>query len=468
MIDIGGVTLLRAAAKNYKYVCVLTDPDDYLEFVDNYSKTTDERRLLYRKQCAGKAFYLTSHYDKLIYQWYFGRSHLKILEKEYVLLHKLKYGCNPHQMAEIYSDHFNKNKVYDILHGSPGYINILDAINSWYLVSEVNQTLNTVCAASFKHTSPAGVSIGTTAIEAYKNARDCDPKSSFGDFIAVSTEVNIELAKYIKNVVSDGIIAPSYSDDAISLLKMKKNGNFIILKGYNKNLFQDIPEIREKNGVVLSQTRNSYKYNMNFSEYKTVTKNKDLPINIRRDMLLACITLKYTQSNSVAICHDGKMIGIGAGQQSRIDCVKLAKRKAEIYFLRQHPKVQSLPCKEKIKRQDRINVQFQYIEDDMSEAEYNHFLTFMNDETQDGDESYKKLLDPISKKEKKEFLKQCNDLVLSSDAFFPFRDSIDQASMIGVKYIIQPGGSVADEGVIEACDIYGMTMVNTGIRLFEH
>ena len=132
--------------KNYKYVCVLTDPDDYLEFVDNYSKTTDERRLLYRKQCAGKAFYLTSHYDKLIYQWYFGRSHLKILEKEYVLLHKLKYGCNPHQMAEIYSDHFNKNKAYDILHGSPGYINILDAINSWYLVSEVNQTLNIVCA----------------------------------------------------------------------------------------------------------------------------------------------------------------------------------------------------------------------------------------------------------------------------------------------------------------------------------
>ena len=321
---------------------------------------------------------------------------------------------------------------------------------------------------SFKHTSPAGVSIGTTAIEAYKNARDLDPKSSFGDFIAVSTEVNLELAKYIKNVVSDGINVPSYSDDALSLLKMKKNGNFIILKGYNKNLFQDISEIREKNGVVLSQTRNSYKYNMNFSEYKTVTKNKDLPINIRRDMLLACITLKYTQSNSVAFCHDGKMIGIGAGQQSRIDCVKLAKRKAEIYFLRQHPKVQSLPCKEKIKRQDRINVQFQYIEDDMSEAEYNHFLTFMNDETQDGDESYKKLLDPISKKEKKEFLKQCNDLVLSSDAFFPFRDSIDQASMIGVKYIIQPGGSVADEGVIEACDIYGMTMVNTGIRLFEH
>ena len=294
--------------------------------------------------------------------------------------------------------------------------------------------------------------------QTYLKARDCDPKSSFGDFISVNAHVDISLANEIKKCVSDGIIAPSYSEDAITILKQKKKGNFIILRGLEPNydLEEEVTEYREYKNCVLSQTSNNKIVTLeNLNE--VVTNNKTLSNNIKSDMILGLITLKYTQSNSVGFTYNGQMIGIGAGQQSRIDCVRLARMKAETWFLRKHPNSLDLRFKIGIKRQDKINATIAYIEDDFTQIEYNRWIKL-----------FERVPEPLTKAEKEAFLKTIDGVVLSSDAFFPFRDSIDKASKIGVNYIVQPGGSIADASVIEACNEYNMVMVNTGIRLFHH
>lgn len=374
---------------------------------------------------------------------------------------KLKYGCNPNQTnAGIYFLNGNKNIPFSILNGEPGYINILDAVNSWYLVSEISYSLGKTAAASFKHVSPAGVSFGLNALDAYRNARDCDPRSSFGDFISINTEVTTELALFIKSKVSDGIIAPSYSKEAFDILKTKKNGRFIILKGNEPDFKnQNYIEYKIVKNFAITQQNNSLVFKRDMLK-NIVTHNESYSEEIEADIILANITLKYTQSNSVCICFRGKTIGIGAGQQSRIDCVKLARRKAEIYLLRQNTNITNkLVFKKDVKYQQRVNATIQYIENDMS---YNE----------------KKLWDtlfefvPASyhnfKIDKTAYFMSLDGISISSDGFFPFRDSIDQSSLLNIQYVCQPGGSIADKDVIGACDEYKMLMFFTNIRLFHH
>lgn len=363
---------------------------------------------------------------------------------------KLKYGCNPDQEATL--DFTNHNAPFLILHGEPGYINILDAVYAYSLVSEAKKIFDKPCAASFKHTSPAGVALGNTPKEAYENARNCDPKSSFGDFIAVNSYVDEELALYIKNQVSDGIIAPNYSSQAVEILKKKKQNKFLILLGFDNILDYGI-ETKQLANIILTQTPSNTKIDYNILN-NVVSKTKQLPQNIKDDMLLSMITLKYTQSNSTCFAYDGKVIGIGAGQQSRIDCIRLARQKAEIWFLRQHF---DLPFLNTVKRQDRINAMISYLQDDFSEIEYQRWCKLFSVVPQ-----------PLTKEERKTILDKFDNIVLGSDAFFPFRDSIDQASKIKVKYVVQPGGSRADDEVIEATNEYNMVMVFTGLRLFLH
>jgi phosphoribosylaminoimidazolecarboxamide formyltransferase / IMP cyclohydrolase len=376
-------------------------------------------------------------------------------------IYDLKYGCNPHQKeAKVYTID-NSLIPFSIINGTPGYINILDAINSWNLVSEIKYSINKIAAASFKHVSPAGVAIGKSSLEAYQNARECDPKSSFGDFIAVNSIVDEDLAKYIKNKVCDGIIAPSFDKEAITILKQKKNYKFIILKAsdidYN-NQSQTFTEFKLFKNMAISQENNSHIFgHYNLQPHNIVSNNKNVSQNIIEDLIISNITLKYTQSNSVCIAYQGRTIGIGAGQQSRIDCVKLAKRKAEIYILRNNKNiVDNLRFKDNIKYQNRVNATIQYIEDDMSVNEKKLWL--MNFDT------------PPEKIniEKYNYFQTIDGISLSSDGFFPFRDSIDQASLLNILYVVQPGGSVADISVVDACNEYNMVMFNSNIRSFHH
>ena len=313
----------------------------------------------------------------------------------------LKYGCNPHQGSASVQG-AKRTLPFIELNGQPGYINLLDAINAWQLVKELYEALGLPAATSFKHVSPAGAAVGKTITDAYKKARSADPKSSFGDFIALSHKVDLECAKYIKTVVSDGIAAPAYDKDALELLKEKKGGKYLILAmdvGY-----QPPPiETREIYGVVFTQQRNNIKLNQNTLLTKIVTKNKIIPAEAQNDLVLAAITLKYTQSNSVGYALNGQMIGVGAGQQSRIDCTELAGTKATTWAIDKWQGNQNL-----------------------------------------------------------------SKVSLASDAFFPFRDNIDYAAQCGVKYVVQAGGSVKDEEVIEAADQHNMVMVFSGIRLFHH
>lgn len=369
-------------------------------------------------------------------------------------IYKLKYGCNNYQDNSTID--LTNNKLFEILNGKPGYINILDAINSWYLVNEVKYSINKICCASFKHVSPAGVSIGDNALDVYKNARECDPKSSFGDFIAVNTLVTIELAEYIKTKVSDGIIALDYTEEALNILKNKKKGSFIVLKG-NEIDFKNENMIEEKiyKNIKITQDNNNYV----FSEKdlcNIVTDNKEINENIINDIILSNITLKYTQSNSVCISYNGNTIGIGAGQQSRIDCVKLAKRKGLIYLLRKNPELK-LDFRDNMKYQEKVNATIQYLENDMSINEYNLWKELFNN-----------IPKFLTNTEIKNYLDTIQDICIASDGFFPFRDNIDKSSLLNIKYISQPGGSIADKSVIEACNEYNMVMFFTNVRLFHH
>jgi len=357
------------------------------------------------------------------------------------------------------------------INGTPGYINLLDAANAWQLVVELKQSLGQPAATSFKHVSPAGAGLAvpltadevvaydigqieaTPLATAYLRARNADPMSSFGDFVAVSDVVDEATALVLKREVSDGIIAPGYEPAALEILRRKKGGKFIVLEG-DPAYVAPAQEYREVLGVGFMQTRNAVVLS---EEHLKDVRAGALTEDARRDLLLASITLKYTQSNSVGFARSGQMVGVGAGQQSRVDCVKLAGRKVAVWWLRQHPKVMGLAFKAGVKRQDKVNARVRYIEGDITAAERPVW-----------EANFESVPEPLTEEEKTAWLATLDGVALSSDAFFPFRDSIDHASKVGVKFIAQPGGSVADAGVIAACDEYGMAMAFTDVRLFHH
>ena len=395
--------------------------------------------------------------------------------QNYLQQFDLKYGCNPHQKPASIHSMKGYDLPFSVLNGQPGYINLLDALNAWQLVQELDEALGLPAATSFKHVSPAGaavsVALDDTLLEvydckknqelsplatAYIRARGADPLSSFGDFIALSRKVDLSTAKVVREMVSDGIIAPEFDNDALILLKEKKDGKYLILAADPEFKIPEL-EFREVAGVGFSQLRNTIKINENTLLTKVVTKNNDFSAEARRDLVLASITLKYTQSNSVAYALDGQIIGIGAGQQSRVDCTKLAGRKVETWFMRQHPKVLNLPFHEQVRNVERINARILCIEGGMTEPE---LLAWQS--------KFIRPVEALSPTEKGEWLAKLEGISLSSDAFFPFRDNIDQASKRGVDYVVQPGGSNRDKEVIAATDEYGMVMAFTGIRLFHH
>ena len=469
LIDIGGVTLLRAAAKNFTSVYVLSDIIDYDEYI-KVSKD-DINNIEFRKYLALKAFRHTKLYDTMITEYL---SDGDIITREYQKQITLKYGCNPHQnISNRYSLHHNM--PLKILNGVPGYINILDAINSWQLVKELNENQNLPAAASFKHTSPAGVGLSIPLSDtlkevyrapqnlsplalAYLRARNADPMSSFGDFIALSDKVDVQTAELIKKEVSDGIIAPSYDKEALKILTQKKGGKYIVLMMDKTYKNSDLVEFRDLYGMSIMQTVNN---NITNDQYFTncVTNNKNLTEKAKIDLTIANISLKYSQSNNVAFAYNGQLIGLAAGQQSRVDCVKLAKRKVEVWALRSHPKSIKLFSlfKQNINRQVKINAIVRYIEDDFTEIEYKTWLDLFTEKPES-----------LSNQEKSEYLNQLTEISMASDAFFPFRDSIDHASKVGTRYIMQPGGSTADSNIIEACNQYDMSMYFSGIRVFTH
>lgn len=396
------------------------------------------------------------------------------LQRTYHPQFSLKYGCNPHQQPASLLSAEQAQLPFEVLNGRPGYINLLDALNAWQLVRELDQSLGLAAATSFKHVSPAGaaVSVPLSAILeevyecqgkelsdlaiAYLRARGADPMSSFGDFIALSRKVDVSTARIIQTQVSDGLIAPDFEPEALSILQAKKGGNYVILQA-DESYVPPADEYREVFGVVFQQQRNDVLLTAEKLLGQLVTRSQDLPEAAQRDLVLAAITLKYTQSNSVGYALEGQMIGIGAGQQSRIDCTKLAGRKADLWFLRQHPQVLALPFASGVKAVDRTNARVAYLEGEMTppEEEAWHQL-------------FEQVPQPLTAEQKQFWRKELQGVALASDAFFPFRDNLDQAARRGVKYIVQPGGSNRDDQVIAAADEYGMTMAFSGIRLFHH
>ncbi len=385
----------------------------------------------------------------------------------------LKYGCNPNQIpSRIYT---NKDSLpITVINGNPGYINFLDALNGWQLVSELRQATELPSAASFKHVSPAGAAVAIALSEteekaffvddlklsplaiAYARARGADRVSSFGDFIALSDTCDLETAKIIQREVSDGVIAPGYTPEALEVLKSKRKGSYNIIV-IDRNYVPDQIETKQVFGLTFEQKRNDVKI---ISEHLSniTTKNTDLHDNAKRDLLVALITLKYTQSNSVCFAYNGQAIGVGAGQQSRIHCTRLAAGKADNFFLRQHPKVLNLPFKDSVTRPVRDN-------------SIDLYVSGYEDELLKGNswqEIFSEKPTTFAKEEKSLYLKTITDVSLGSDAFFPFSDNIDRAAASGVKFVAQPGGSIRDDLVINACDLYGMVMAFTGIRLFHH
>ena len=388
---------------------------------------------------------------------------------------QLKYGCNPNQKpSRIYMEDGSDLPV-EVLNGRPGYINFLDAFNGWQLVKELKEATGLPAATSFKHVSPAGAAVGLPLTEtlakiywvddlgelsplacAYARARGADRMSSFGDFIALSDVCDVDTARLIKREVSDGVIAPGYTDEALALLKQKKNGNYNVIKIDPSYKPAEI-ERKQVYGIAFEQGRNELDINGDLFS-NIVTKNKTIPENALIDMKIALITLKYTQSNSVCYVKGGQAIGIGAGQQSRIHCTRLAGQKADNWYLRQCPKVLNLQFLDTLGRADRDNTIDVYIgdeyEDVLREGEWQ--------------KRFKVKPEVFTREEKKEWLAGNTDVTVGSDAFFPFSDNIERAYKSGVKYIAEPGGSVRDDLVIECCDKYDMVMAFTGIRLFHH
>ena len=388
---------------------------------------------------------------------------------------QLKYGCNPNQKPSRIFMSDGTDLPITVLGGKPGYINFLDAFNGWQLVKELKEATGLPAAASFKHVSPAGAAVGLPLTDtlakiywvddlgelsplacAYARARGADRMSSFGDFISLSDVCDADTAKIIKREVSDGVIAPGYEPEALEILKSKKNGNYNIIQ-IDPDYVPDPIERKQVFGITFEQGRNELAINTDLLS-NVVTENKEIPDEAKIDLMISLITLKYTQSNSVCYAKGGQAIGIGAGQQSRVHCTRLAGQKADNWFLRQAPQVLNLQFVDGIRRADRDNAIDVYIGDDYMDV------------LADGRwESVFKVKPPVfTKEEKRAWLDQMQDVALGSDAFFPFGDNIDRAFKSGVKYVAQPGGSVRDDNVIEACNKYNMAMAFTGIRLFHH
>ena len=393
--------------------------------------------------------------------------------KEY----ELKYGCNPNQKpAKIFMED-GKDIPLEIINGRPGYINLLDALNSWQLVKEIKEALGMCAATSFKHVSPTSAAVGnpmspelkkaifvddiegideSPIATAYARARGTDRMSSFGDWIALSDKCDATCAKLIAREVSDGVIAPDYEPEALEILKTKKKGAYNIVK-VDTDYVPAEAEHKQVYGITFEQGRNNLKINEELLK-EIVTDNKELPEDAKRDLIIALITLKYTQSNSVCFAEDGQAIGVGAGQQSRIHCTRLAGEKADKWHLRQHPRVLNLPFKEDVRRPDRDNAIDVYLSEDypdvIGEGNWQQFFTEQPEE--------------FPRAEQREYLASLKGVCLGSDAFFPFGDNIERAAKSGVSYVAQPGGSIRDDNVIETCNKFGMVMAFTGIRLFHH
>jgi phosphoribosylaminoimidazolecarboxamide formyltransferase/IMP cyclohydrolase len=381
----------------------------------------------------------------------------------------LKYGCNPHQAFA--SAEAIAGAPVELLNGQPSMINLLDAFNAWQLVSEVRQVLGLAAAASFKHVSPAGAAVATPlapelaaayevsgvsltpAALAYVRARGADPKCSFGDFVALSEPIDDVTAEFLKGVVSDGIIAPGYLGSSLATLSAKKGGSFIVLRA-DPSFRAPARESRELFGMRLTQDRNAHVFSE--ADLSDVVCGELTP-DARRDLILGYTTLKYTQSNSVGYAVGGQMIGIGAGQQSRVDCTKLAGAKADLWQLGRHPKVLGLRFQPSVKRQERINWRVRYIEGDLTRFEERALREALSVE-----------LDPLTADEKQQFLSQVTGVSMVSDGFIPFRDNIDHAQKHGVKFIAQPGGSTRDDDIRDACREYGISMAHTHVRAFHH
>ena len=385
----------------------------------------------------------------------------------------LKYGCNPNQKpSRIYVE--DGELPVTVLNGKPGYINFLDALNSWQLVKELKEATGLPSAASFKHVSPAGAAVGLPLSEtdrkiyfvdeeelspiacAYVRARGADRMSSYGDWAALSDVCDADTARLLKKEVSDGVIAPGFTEEALEILRQKKKGNYNVVQIDPDYVPEEI-EHKQVFGVTFEQGRNNIKIDESLLT-NIISENKNLPESAKRDLMIALIALKYTQSNSVAYAKDGQCIGIGAGQQSRVHCVRLAGNKADNWWLRQNPKVLALPFKQGIRRADRDNTIDVYISD-----EYEDVL-------RDGiwENFFETKPEVLTKEEKMEWLSKMNGVSLASDAFFPFGDNIERAHKSGVEFIVEPGGSIRDDNVIDTCNRYNMTLVFNGVRLFHH
>lgn len=469
-IDIGGVTLLRAAAKNHARVTVICDPNDYEKVISELESSDDnDTSPATRQLFALKAFTHTAQYDDAISDYF---------RKQYssgVSQLTLRYGMNPHQKpAQVFTT--LENLPLTVVNGSPGFINLCDALNAYQLVKELKSALNLPAATSFKHVSPAGAAVGipldkiqaklcqvddiidelTPLATAYARARGADRMSSFGDFIGLSDTCDAITARIISREVSDGIIAPGYTNEALDILKKKKNGNYCVLK--IDEHYEPTPiEKKTLFGLTLEQQRNNAIINEStFSNI--VTKNNKLSNDAMRDLIVATIAVKYTQSNSVCYAKDGQVIGIGAGQQSRIHCTRLAGDKADNWWLRQHEKVTNMKFKKGIKRAEISNAIDNYVNGsigkDMDEKQWASM--------------YEVVPDKLTEQDKIDWIKKLDNVAISSDAFFPFRDNVDRARLSGVKFIGSPAGSTMDQVVIEACNEHDITLAHTNIRLFHH
>uniref|UniRef100_A0A8C5DBX1 Bifunctional purine biosynthesis protein ATIC n=1 Tax=Gouania willdenowi TaxID=441366 RepID=A0A8C5DBX1_GOUWI len=434
-IDIGGVTLLRAAAKNHARVTIVCDPADYSMVAKEMEASEDKDTTLEtRRTLALKAFTHTAQYDDAISDYFRGQFSRGVSQLT------LRYGMNPHQApAQIYTQ--RPALPLTVVNGSPGFINLCDALNAWQLVRELKNALGMAAAASFKHVSPA-------VRRKLKCAWCSDRMSSFGDFIALSDICDVPTAKIISREVSDGIIAPGYDEEAFKILSKKKNGNYCVLQ-MDADYVPDEAELRVLFGLYLKQKRNGALINKDF--FTNVVSKGSLSEEAVRDLIVATIAVKYTQSNSVCYAKDGQVIGIGAGQQSRIHCTRLAGDKADNWWLRHHPSVLSFRFRSGVKRAEMANAIDQYGPDL---------------------EVWKSMFDevppPLSQTEKKNWISSLKAVAVSSDAFFPFRDNIDRAKRSGVAYIAAPAGSAADAVVINACNEQGITLVHTNLRLFHH
>ncbi|KAF9461079.1 bifunctional purine biosynthesis protein ade10 [Collybia nuda] len=478
-IDIGGVTLLRGAAKNHERVSVLSDPADYKEFLDAFTKGQGDVGQNIRSKLALKAFEMTAKYDDAI-SGYFREQYASAELPEDKLAGSvqrlaLRYGANPHQKpAQAFVS--EGELPFKVLSGSPGYINLLDALNSYALVKELQEALNLPAAASFKHVSPAGAAVGvelnetekkvygvddlkeplTPLAAAYARARGADRMSSFGDFIALSAPCDLATARIISREVSDGVIAPGYSPEALDVLAKKKSGKYCVLQ-IDPTYSPPAIETKQVYGIHLQQRRNDCKIDAKLFE-NAVTKNKELPSAAVTDLIVATLALKYTQSNSVAYAYHGSIVGIGAGQQSRIHCTRLAGSKADIWWLRHHPRVLALPFKKGVKRAEKANAIDLFVGGEELEG----------GEKEQWESLFEGPVDALTTAERKEWAVKLEGVSCSSDAFFPFPDNVHRARKSGVKYLAAPSGSVMDAECIAAADEHDMVFAHTTLRLFHH